>query len=92
MDNYVKRLLSKDCRIISLPSKYEKKKIIYSYLSEKFDYGTKYSEQDVNHIITENIEFDNYILVRKEMCDFGFLKRTPEGKFYWKEERTDNIG
>ncbi|PHS32063.1 MAG: transcriptional regulator [Alkaliphilus sp.] len=80
------RFMSKNNKIKCLPAKLAKRREIVKYMAEKFEFGKIYAEKEINQIITNCIEFEDYVLVRRELCDFGFLRRTDDGKEYTRNE------
>ena len=83
MDN-IKQNLLKDGRIIRWPKKITDKNMILEYISIKIPFGKKFAEAEINEIIKENITFDDYVLIRRELIEKGFLNRTKDCKEYWK--------
>ncbi|WFR59529.1 DUF2087 domain-containing protein [Anaerocolumna sp. AGMB13025] len=82
IDNF----LNEDNKIKTWPSKRELKIAVLSYLSEKFEKGTYYTEKEVNEIIKTWHTFGDFFLLRRELIDKKFLSRTNDGATYWKEE------
>jgi hypothetical protein len=80
------RFLDKEQRLKVWPSKPDKKQLAVSFLAEKFEYDKEYSEMEVNQIINSSHSFKNHQLLRRELCDRGFLSRTPNGAKYWREK------
>lgn len=74
----------KDGKIRLFPSKRKKKYLVLSYLITKFDDNKDYTEIEINKIINSNHSFNDPLLLRRELIDWGLLKRTPDGKRYWK--------
>ncbi len=42
------------------------------------------SELDVNAMLRGWHDIEDYVLLRRELCDMGLLRRTPDGKIYRK--------
>ncbi len=83
--NTIDPFLDKEGKIVHLPAKWEKKKEVLLYLSEKFLEDREYTEKEVNVIIDCWHTFGDYFLLRRELIDAHFLSRTWDGKKYWKE-------
>lgn len=60
----------------------EKKEYILRYLNTFFTPSVHYSEAQINQILKENHTFGDHALLRRELCDAGFLFRTPDGQIY----------
>ncbi len=78
--------MSKNNKIKCLPAKFMKRREIVQYISEKIELDKAYTEKEINQIIANCIEFEDYVTVRRELCDFGFLTRTDDGKEYTRNK------
>lgn len=68
-------------RIATWPSKEKRKLILLSYLMADFDAHKNYSESAVNAILQQHVS--DYVTVRRNLIEYGFLARTPDGRTYW---------
>jgi hypothetical protein len=59
----------------------KKKLVILRWLATKFQPDVLYSEREVNAIITQAHE--DFATLRRDMVDFGFLRRERGGGKYW---------
>lgn len=66
--------------IKSFPAKEKKKIIILRKITGHFKVGTKYSEKEVNRILMRI--YDDHVLLRRYLIEYGFLDRTPDGSIY----------
>ena len=62
-------------------SKEKKKVVILTKISEQFEKGKEYSEKEVNKIIGSI--YDDFVTIRRYLIEYGFMKRTKDGKKYW---------
>ncbi len=69
----VKKTFWRDGLIVMLPSQLKKRKVLLDLLLEDFQPGRSYTEQEVNFKILDH--YDDYCTVRRELVDFGLLKR-----------------
>lgn len=71
-------------KIISYPTKRNRqlRPFLYEYLIKKFDKNKVYNEIEVNNIIKNWITFDDYIIFRRELVDFGYLSRSNDCREY----------
>ncbi len=90
MKNNIIRFLDKDGKINIWPAKHSSKLEILNYLSDKFEVGRFYKEQEVNEIINSWHTFHDFFLLRRELINAGFLSRTSNGAKYWREESLPN--
>ncbi|TMU85035.1 DUF2087 domain-containing protein [Bacillus sp. BHET2] len=58
---------------------YEKEKVL-SEIMGLFHYGKKYSESEINQVLGEI--YEDYVLLRRELVDRGFLSRHHDGSQY----------
>lgn len=61
---------------------------ILAFIATKFDFQRPYTEKEVNDIILQWITFEDYVLIRRELYDNGYLDRSPDGRMYWRVEKT----
>lgn len=64
-----------------LSPKEKKKIVILRKIAEQFEQGKTYSEKEVNSILS--VIYDDYVSVRRYLIEYGFMKRTNDGKEYW---------
>ncbi|MFZ5351871.1 MAG: DUF2087 domain-containing protein [Bacillota bacterium] len=79
-----------DCekRVKAWPSKKEGKLIVLKYLASKFEYGTFYTEKQVNRIISDMHTFNDYFILRRELVESKLLGRTRDCSKYWREKQS----
>ena len=85
--NKMSQKLIKEDKIIRWPKKVIEKEFILEYISKKIISNKKYSEKEINQIIIENILFVDYVLIRRELVERGYLNRTKDCKEYWKDKK-----
>lgn len=76
--------LLKDNKIVRWPKKEIDKKSILEFISQKIPPEIKLKESEINGIILQNILFDDYMLVRRELVERKFVSRTKDCREYWK--------
>ena len=59
-------------RVIRLPSKWKKRKLILRWLIEAFEFGKEYPECDVNRILKEH--HPDTATIRREFVVHGFME------------------
>jgi predicted transcriptional regulator len=70
-----------DGRLTHFPIKDKKWYVVLRWIATKFEVGVRYSERQVNQIITE-IHAD-YATIRRALVEFGFMSRERGGGVYW---------
>ena len=68
-----------------LPAKRGKTMVILRWLATRFEAGRLYTEAEVNEVIKGVYEKD-YVSLRRDMIDMGYLHREPGGGKYWLGE------
>ncbi len=68
-------------RLTQIPARQKKLVIILRWLATHFQPDVKYTEKEVNEIISEVHE--DFATLRRELVDFGFLRRERGGGKYW---------
>lgn len=81
LDNYY----DSDGRLIQYPSKRPMRIIVLIKIAKQLDANKKYTEKEINEIITSNIAFSDIELIRREMYQYRFLGRLRDGSEYWVE-------
>jgi hypothetical protein len=77
-------VISKDPLILrSLPAKEKRKVHLFQLVANQFEWHRRYHETEVNRILMPIIP--DYVMMRRFLIDYGFLRRTPSGSEYWRE-------
>lgn len=66
------------------PTKEKKKIVVLRKIAEQFSHERKYSEIEVNRLL-ERI-YDDYVTLRRELIEYGFMDRTTNGSSYWLKD------
>jgi predicted transcriptional regulator len=74
--------------ITQLPRSQVKLLIILDWLATKFERDVKYTEREVNDIVLKHHE--DYASIRRDLVDFGYLRRERGGGKYWVAPENDN--
>jgi len=79
-------------RLKQLPSqrhKREKLTLVMRWLWSKFEPDTLYSERQVNDIL--KTAHDDFVSLRRDLVDLGYLRRERNGRHYWKGSASDIV-
>lgn len=63
------------------PTKEKKRVAILRHLMKSFEADRTYSEAEVNAVLKPI--YHDYVLLRRNLIDYGFLDRTADGSSYW---------
>ncbi len=69
-------------RIVAIPSGYKKRLVLYKWLINHFEFDRKYTEKEVNQIISQYHE--DFATFRRDFVDLGLMER--ENGIYWRIE------
>lgn len=70
-----------DGRLTVFPTKVKRKVAILKQLIRRFDSQRQYSEKEVNEVLGS--AFHDYVTLRRNLIEYGFLDRLPDGSCYW---------
>lgn len=86
-DAYDKKVIKdysrRDGSLKTLPAQRKKLEAILRYVVQAFDVGKRYSEKQVNEILSGYHE--DTATLRRELVGFGLMKREGGGGDYWRE-------
>ena len=68
-------------RLKNLSPKEKKKLVILKKIAGVFERGRKYSEKEMNGILSEI--YDDFATLRRYLIEYGFMDRTDDGRVYW---------
>jgi hypothetical protein len=63
------------------PLKEKKRVAILRHIVKRFEANRNYSENEVNAILKPC--YDDYVLLRRQLIEYGFMDRTNDGSSYW---------
>jgi hypothetical protein len=69
-------------RLTHLPTKQTKLLVILRWLATRFEPDKRYSEPEVN-VILKAVYAADYVELRRDLVDFGYLRRERGGGKYW---------
>ena len=65
----------------TFPLKEKKRVAILRHLVKKFETDRSYTEKEVNDVLKHF--YNDYVLLRRNLIEYGFMDRTPDGSSYW---------
>lgn len=68
-------------RLTQMPTKEKKWLVVLRWLATKFEPDIRYTEKQVNAILTEI--HDDYATMRRNLVEYGFMRRERGGGDYW---------
>ena len=80
--------MAKDYVLHAWPVKFSIQKLCFWFFACRFQYQQQYTEQEINEVISRFISFDDFALIRRELCNHKLLKRTDDGRHYWRAAAT----
>jgi len=85
----IARYLDMHGHVISWPAKRATRHLLFVYLSSFFEEEHIYSEKEVNEVLSVSASVVDYATLRRDLCDFQYLKRTRDGSQYWRAKRNE---
>jgi hypothetical protein len=83
----LKTSLDDDGRLLSMPAKQSKRRVLLDHLAQRFEPGRHYSEAEVNALLRP--VHDDVAALRRYLVEEGFLDR--EGGQYWRAGGTVDV-
>lgn len=68
-------------RLTDIPKQDKQWVVILRWLGTRFEQGRRYTEKEVNAVMTEI--YGDYATLRRDMVEFGFMRRERGGGDYW---------
>lgn len=78
----LRNFLDAEGRLKAFPAKRKMKRYALTFLSQKFEAGRAYSEQEVNELLLRWHTFADPATLRRELYDYRFLDRSLDGRLY----------
>ncbi|MBZ0288959.1 MAG: metalloregulator ArsR/SmtB family transcription factor [Anaerolineae bacterium] len=76
-------------KLTQIPTKEKKKLVILRWLATKFQPGIRYTEKQVNAIVSE-VHAD-YATLRRNLVEYGFMRRERGGGNYWLTPEDETV-
>ncbi len=76
--------LDREGRVTSWPAKQRVKTLAVEHLADRFEAGRTYTEREVDGVLVAAHTFGDHTLLRRYLCDLGFLERARDGSAYWR--------
>jgi predicted transcriptional regulator len=80
----ISNYLDQEGRLKTIPSQRKKLEAILRFISQNFTQGEKYSEQEINKILSRYHQ--DTASLRRELISIGLLERSNDGRQYWLVE------
>lgn len=78
--------LDENGRLTRFPTKRKKQIYALFYLAPKIEKGKSYTEKEINEILEGLHTFSDCCLLRRDLCDCGFMRRERNGSAYTMNE------
>ncbi|MCK9919321.1 DUF2087 domain-containing protein [Microbacteriaceae bacterium K1510] len=70
------------------PSKFSHRLLCLWVMWSRLETRRVYSEAEINRALDKQHLFGDYALLRRDLCDQGLMRRTPDGREYRRVEQT----
>lgn len=91
IDKQLQNFIDDEGRLKRYPAKFKIQISALFYLASKFEHGKRYTEKEVNEILQKWHIFEDWCLLRRELCDRQFLGREKNCTFYWIEDKQPTL-
>ena len=72
--------------LATYPGREKRRLLVLRQLAERFSLDRTYNEKEVNAILSA--AFEDHVLLRRHLIDYGFLSRRPDGSEYRRNDAT----
>jgi RimJ/RimL family protein N-acetyltransferase len=83
----LQKLVNQESQITRWPTKPSERTLVAEYLASKFSKDKTYSEKEVNELLKRWHTFSDWVVLRRELFERGFLDRRVDGSSYWRTEK-----
>jgi hypothetical protein len=80
----LKNYLDTEGRLRQWPTKQKLQLLALPTLAAAIPSGRRLTEREVNELLNERATFGDPALLRRMLCDLGYLDRTSDGRAYWR--------
>lgn len=87
----IERFLDQERKVIQWPHRMSDKILVLDYLGTKFTTDRSYSEVEVNDVLKAWHTFGDWSLLRRDLCEQGYLKRNKSGSDYQRIAKTFDV-
>lgn len=87
LSQQLERYFSPEGRMLRWPTKFSHQEPCLWVLWSRLPARRTLSETDVNALLKPQHDFGDHVLLRRELCNYGLLSRTLDGRIYHRVER-----
>lgn len=71
-------------RLVQFPLKQKQKLVVLREIAKRIESDRVYSEREINEVL--QAVYDDYVMIRRYLIDYGFVDRKPDGSEYWLKQ------
>lgn len=83
----LKNFLDAEGRLRQWPTKQKLQLLAIPALAEAIPAGQRFTEREINELLNRWHTFGDPALLRRLLCDMGYLARERDGSVYWRVEQ-----
>lgn len=83
----LRRYMNREGKLTMLPLRQADRQAALAFLAEQIEPLRDYTEKEINALIQNQLAFDDFATIRRELYNNRFLDREPNGSRYWKGAR-----
>lgn len=80
----LRRYMNRQGKLTQWPLRQQDRQIALALIAEQIAPDRDYSEKEINTIIQNQIAYDDFVTIRRELYNSRFVDREPNGSRYWK--------
>lgn len=82
LEHILRNFLDANGKLTAFPAKRKMKVYALLYLAQKFEAERNYTEREINEVLYDWHTFADPATLRRELYDYRFLDRSPDGRSY----------
>ncbi len=87
----LRNFINQDGLLKQMPVKHRLRASVYLWAAEGLEEDKRYSEGQINAHIQRILAFKDPVTIRRALVECGIIDRTPDGREYWKTEKTPTV-
>ncbi len=80
----VKNYINSEGKVAFWPAKRKFQLMLIDYVNNQIPSDKTFSEKEINSLLKEYLAIDDYVLIRRELIELGYLTRKADGSCYSK--------
>ncbi len=87
----LKHFVDEEGRLKQWPAKHKLQLLAIPALAEVIPPGQRFTERELNDLLNAHHAFGDAAMLRRFLCDLGYLARERDGSAYWRVPRVEPL-